>query len=159
MIDPMSDDEPQVDESRGDESRGDGARRSSSSPAMLDERDDRFHLGPSTIAGAGHGVFARVALDAGDRLEVIGVLVASDSVSDRCSHFTDRYKFRMNGALLIPVGYGGMVNHAVDANVEQLVDGDRMYLRALRAIAAGEELFLTYGPDAVRRFIPQSPKV
>jgi SET domain-containing protein len=128
------------------------ARIAPDPPAMLEERDDRFYVDRSTIPDAGQGLFARVPLARGETLEVIGVLVARESVSDRCSHYTDPYKFRMNGALLIPVGYGAMVNHATEANVEQLVDGDRLYLRALRPIAAGEELLLTYGDDAVRRF-------
>lgn len=120
-------------------------------PAMLDERDDRFFIDTSTIPVAGLGLFARVPLALGARLEVVGVLVASESVSDRCSHYTDLHKFRMKGALLIPLGYGAMANHAAEPNMERIIDGDRLYLRVLRPVAAGEELFLFYGPDALRR--------
>jgi SET domain-containing protein len=136
----------------GREERDAEARIAPDPPALLKEQDDRFYVGTSTIPDAGQGLFARVPLAPGAALEVIGVLVARESVSDRCSHYTDPYKFRMNGALLIPVGYGAMVNHAVEANVEQLVDGGRLYLRALRSIAAGEEILLTYGGDATQRF-------
>lgn len=121
-------------------------------PALIEEQDDRFRVDTSTIPEAGQGLFARVALEQGARLEVIGALVARDSPADRCSHYTDAYKFRVNGALLIPLGYAAMVNHALTPNVEKHIEGDRLYLRTLRPIAAGEELLLTYGEDAVRRF-------
>lgn len=130
----------------------DALRIAANPPAMLDEQDDRFYVDTSTIPDAGHGLFARVPLAPGARLEVIGVLVARESVSDRCSHYADTHKFRMNGALLIPLGFAAMVNHSIAPNVEQLAERDRMYLRVLRPIAAGEELLLTYGEDGVRRF-------
>lgn len=126
-------------------------------PVWLEERDDRFYVATSTIPNAGLGLFARVPLAAGATFEVIGVLVARESVADRCSHYTDPYKYRVNGALLIPVGFGAMVNHAVDSNLERVAEGHRLYLRTRRAIAEGEELLLTYGGDAVRRFPEPGP--
>jgi hypothetical protein len=127
------------------------ARESTRPPALIEEHDDRFVIGASTIPNAGRGLFARVALEAGARLEVVGVRVTPESAADQCSHYTDRYKFRVNGTLLIPLGYGAMVNHAIASNVEQVSEGDRVFLRTRRPIAAGEELLLTYGPDAARR--------
>lgn len=125
-------------------------------PVLIEEHDDRFAIETSTIPDAGRGLFARVALEAGARLEVVGVRVAPGSAADRCSHYTDRYKFRVNGVLLIPLGYAAMVNHAIAANVEQVADGDRLYLRVRRPIAAGEELLLTYGGDAAARFVSET---
>lgn len=116
-------------------------------PPLIDETDDRFELRPSTIPGAGLGVFARIDLPAGATLEVIGVLVRRESVSDRCTHFADCHKFRVGDKLLIPVGYGGLVNHSAEPNLEKRIEGERVFLRALRPIAAGEELFFRY-PDA-----------
>ncbi len=115
------------------------------------ERDDRFYLAASTIPGAGQGVFARVPLAPGDRFEVIGVLVPADSVSDRCSAFADHHKFRVGNEVLIPLGYGGMANHSDQPNLVKVIEGDRVYLVALRPIAAGEELCHCYNATAKAR--------
>ncbi|MDB5307408.1 MAG: Proteins containing domain protein [Gemmataceae bacterium] len=121
------------------------------SPPLLDEPDDRFELRPSTIPGAGQGVFARVDLPAGAVLEVIGVLVGRESAADRCTHFADCHKFRVGDQLLIPVGYGGLVNHSASPNLEKVIDGGGVFLRAVRPIAAGEELFFRYPDSALDR--------
>src|SRR5690348_6966161 len=118
---------------------------------LLDEADERFEVRPSTIPGAGLGVFARVELPAGAMLEVIGVLVRRESVADRCTHFADCHKFRVGDRLLIPVGYGGLVNHSTEPNLEKRIEGERVFLRALRPIAAGEELFFRYPAAALER--------
>ena len=119
---------------------------------FLDETDDRFEVRESTIPGAGLGVFARADLPAGATLEVVGVLVRRESVSDRCTHFADHHKFRVGDMLLIPVGLGGLVNHSAEPNLEKLLDGDRVLLRTLRPVAAGEELFFRYPDAALERF-------
>lgn len=114
---------------------------------VLDETDDRFEIRASTLPGAGLGVFARVDLPAGAALEVIGVLIRRESISDRCTHFADHHKFRLSDRLIIPCGFGGLVNHSAEPNLEKVIDGDRILLQAMRPIAAGEELFFRY-PDA-----------
>src|SRR5437899_12818876 len=91
-------------------------------PPFLDETDDRFELRASTIPGAGLGVFARVDLPAQAMLEVIGVLVRRESVADRCTHFADRHKFRVGDRLLIPAGFGGLVNHSANPNLDKVID-------------------------------------
>lgn len=118
----------------------------------LDEADSRFELRPSSIPDAGLGVFARVELAPGASLEVIGVLVTSESISDQCTHFADHHKFRISEFLLIPVGFGGLVNHSATPNLEKVIAGDRVFLKALRPIAAGEELFFRYPDAALERF-------
>lgn len=115
------------------------------------ETDDRFALGPSTVFGAGQGVFTRVPLAVGDELEIVGVKIAAHSPSDLCTAFADQHKFRLGGQLLIPLGYGGMVNHSDQPNMIKVIDGDRLVLRALRPIAAGEELFHAYNEEAQKR--------
>jgi len=118
---------------------------------FLDETDDRFELRASAIAGAGLGVYARVNLPAQAVLEVIGVLVRRESVADRCTHFADHHKFRVGDRLLIPVGFGGLVNHSANPNLDKVIDGQRVLLRTLRPVAAGEELFFRYPDDALER--------
>src|SRR5436305_14517537 len=101
---------------------------------FLDETDDRFEVRESTIPGAGLGVFARADLPAGATLEVVGVLVRRGSVSDRCTHFADHHKYRVGDNLLVPVGFGGLVNHSADPNLEKLLDGGRVLLRPPRPV-------------------------
>ena len=120
---------------------------------IVDEVDQRFYVADSGIPGGGNGLFAKVPLAAGDRFEVIGVLIRRDSVTDRCTHFCDQHKFRIgDDLLLIPMGYGGMANHSASPNMEKVFEGDRVFLRMLRPIEPGEELFFSYHPYAQDRF-------
>jgi hypothetical protein len=120
---------------------------------IVDEEDARFYVADSTLPGAGKGLFTKVPLRKGDRLEVVGVLVRRDSASDRCSHFCDHHKFRIGESLLlIPLGFGGMVNHSPNPNLQKVLEGDRLYLEALRDLPADEELFFTYTPYAQEAF-------
>lgn len=119
---------------------------------LIHENDTRFYIAPATIAGAGNGLFAKVPLARGDRLEVVGALVAVDSVADACTRYTDRYKFRLRDKLLIPMGYGGIANHSDSPNTEKVFEGDKIYLRALRAIEPDEEITYIYGATAQAQF-------
>ena len=109
------------------------------------ENDERFYVDVSTIPGAGNGLFAKIPLGEGDRLEVIGVLVPAGSPSDVCSRYADHYKFRVGDLLLIPLGFGGMVNHSKRPNMEKVIEGHSVYLRTTRSISPGEELTFQYG--------------
>ncbi len=117
----------------------------------MNEDDPRFCLKKSTIQGAGLGVFTLVPLREGDCLEVIGVRVKPESVADRCSPFADRHKFLRADWLIIPLGYAGMVNHSAQPNMVRCEKGDKLFLQALRDIAADEELFHAYNDAALRR--------
>jgi len=124
---------------------GQGAREA----AMTDKH---FCVRPSVIEGAGRGVFARVAISEGRRLWVSGFLVRRGTLADRCTHYADPYKFRVGKNLLIPTGYGGLINHSTHPNLVKIIRGKKVFLQALRTILAGEELFHHYGNDALKRF-------
>jgi hypothetical protein len=120
---------------------------------LVDEEDERFYVADSTVPGAGNGLFTKVPLRKGDRLEVVGVIVRRDSASDWCTHFCDQHKFRIGeDRLLIPLGFGAMVNHSQTANLTKVFEGDRLYLEALRDLPANEEVFFTYTPYAQEAF-------
>jgi len=120
---------------------------------LINEEDDRFYVADSTLPGAGNGLFTKVPIRKGDRLEVVGVMVRRDSTSDRCSHFCDHHKFRVGeDLLLIPLGFAAMVNHSPTPNLQKVLEGDCLYLEALRDLAANEELFFSYAPYAQEAF-------
>jgi hypothetical protein len=119
---------------------------------ILDEHDDRFCAGPSGIAGAGQGLFARVPLKAGDRLEVIGVRVRRGSASDGYTAFADEYKLRCGDYLLIPCGVAALANHSSQPNLTKVVAGEAVFLELLRDVEPGEELCFAYSEYARERY-------
>jgi hypothetical protein len=120
---------------------------------IIAESDPRFYIANSGIPGAGRGLFARIPLAAGEELRVIGVVIHADAAADECTLWADAYKLQLGDMLLIPVGYGGMVNHSSHApNMEKLVASDAVVLRTLRAVAADEELLFCYSAYAQARF-------
>ncbi|MGH9162163.1 MAG: SET domain-containing protein-lysine N-methyltransferase [Vicinamibacteraceae bacterium] len=119
---------------------------------VVNDDDDRFYIAESSIPGAGDGLFARAPLKTGARLAVIGVLVAADSVADRCTRYADEHKYRVGDCVLIPLGYGALANHSSTPNVAKVVEGHDVYLQALTDIDAGEELCFAYSARALERF-------
>jgi len=119
---------------------------------VLDETDDRFYAAPSTLPGAGRGLFARVPLRAGERLAVVGVLVRRDSDADRYTAFADEYKIRAGDYLLIPCGVAGMANDSAQPNLEKVIEGDTVFLELLHDVTAGEELCFAYSSYARERY-------
>ena len=120
---------------------------------ILTEADPRFRIGPSGLPGAGLGVFAITPLLPGDSLQVVGFLVPADSLADECTRYADAYKFRVGDCLLIPTGYGGIVNHSAESpNMEKVIVGMDVHLKVIRPIAAGEELLYIYSDYARERF-------
>ncbi len=118
----------------------------------LGEREKRVYVSKSRMPRAGRGLFAAQALARGALLEVVGTLVPAGSAADRCTAYADAYKFRAGRSLLIPTGYGALANHSCSPNLEKVVKGSRVFLRALRPIEKGEELLFAYSRYARRRF-------
>ena len=77
---------------------------------------------------------------------------SADSVADRCTRYADEHKYRVGDTLVIPVGFGAMVNHSPVPNMAKVVDASGLYLEALRDIDANEELSFAYDPRALDRF-------
>jgi hypothetical protein len=64
--------------------------------------------------------------------------------------YEQRTRLRVGDLLLIPLGFGGMVNHSKHPNMEKVIDGQTVYLRTTRTIHPGEELFFTYGEEFLK---------
>jgi hypothetical protein len=127
---------------------------------FVEETDLRFALMPSTIENAGMGCFAAVDLKKGDYIEVIGVYVKKGGIADKCTAYATRYKFNGHDnqeANIVPMGYGGMINHTPDTAKQNVKlefarglarrsnDAGQVIYRFTRDIPAGEELLGYYG--------------
>jgi len=128
-------------------------------PALFEETDTRFKIGPSTIAGAGLGLFAAIALAEGERLMIEGIAIRPGSIADQCTKYADQYKIRIGPYLMIPSGFSAMVNHSeTDANLDKVHDDSPCgWFVANRSVEAGEELFFRYHPYALEQFSNTSP--
>lgn len=115
---------------------------------FVQPRDPRLEVKRSSLPHpqAGMGLFAAQPWEQGQKWEVRGILVEPFSVADKLTRYTDRCKWRTPAGLLIPLGYGALVNHSDTPNCEKLWDAERqvLYCEATRRIEAGEEWFLKY---------------
>ncbi len=119
---------------------------------IFDDADDCCEIRESEISGAGRGLFAKRAFAKDDCLQVNGVLIDRHSIADDCTRYADQYKFRIGDKLLIPTGYAALLNHSYHPNMEKIIEGTKVFLRALRDILPGEELVFCYSEYAREKF-------
>jgi hypothetical protein len=119
----------------------------------IQPEDTRFEIRPSTIPQAGRGLFARVDLPVGERLEICGVLIVPDSITDQCTGWADAYKIRFSNTLILPTGFAAIVNHSDRPNVMKREIHGKYFFEVSITIQKGEELFFKYSDYAVDRFI------
>lgn len=101
----------------------------------------------------GKGVFATVDLAEGEFLiEYKGELISWDEALRRHPHDpanpTHTFYFHLDDGHVIDGGVGGnssrWINHSCDPNCEAEQDGMRIFIKTIRPVAAGEELFFDY---------------
>lgn len=102
----------------------------------------------------GRGVYAAAPIAAGTRIiEYTGERITWEEAVDRHPHDPSQpnhtFYFHLDGGLVIDALYGGndarWINHACEPNCEaDEVDG-RVFIKALRDLEPGEELFYDYG--------------
>ena len=102
----------------------------------------------------GNGVFAARALKAGEVLiEYVGEIIDWEEALRRHPHNpaepNHTFYFHIEGGNVIDANVGGnasrWINHACEPNCESDEQDGRVFIKALRDIAAGEELFYDYG--------------
>ena len=102
----------------------------------------------------GKGVYALVDLADGETLiEYTGEVITWDEALRRHPHDPSdpnhTFYFHIDESRVIDAKFGGnsarWINHSCAPNCEAEIDGGRVYIRALRNIRAGEELFYDYG--------------
>jgi SET domain-containing protein len=124
-------------------------RRTSSSP-----RNEWLVLRRSTIHG--RGVYARTDIPKGTRLiEYTGEKITNAEADRRYEDARMRrhhtFLFILNSRTCVDAAVGGNVaryiNHSCDPNCEAIIDGQHIWIEALRDIRAGEELSYDYEYD------------
>jgi len=102
----------------------------------------------------GKGVFALQDIAEGETLiEYVGEVISWDEAQDRHPHDPNdpnhTFYFHVNEDRVIDALHGGnssrWINHSCDPNCEADEDNDRIFIKAIRNIKAGEELNYDYG--------------
>jgi SET domain-containing protein len=102
----------------------------------------------------GRGVFATQVIEPGSTvIEYKGEIITWDEALRRHPHDPDQpnhtFYFHLDDGHVIDGKYQGnsarWINHSCAPNVEAEQDGNRVFLKALREITPGEELFFDYG--------------
>lgn len=92
----------------------------------------------------GRGVLAVDGVASGDCVEICPIIC--DVQEDHCVPPLRDYAFRFQDRLLLLGGCGSFYNHSEQPNAEweMITDSDQIMLRAVRPIAAGEEITIKY---------------
>ncbi|MEK8030450.1 SET domain-containing protein-lysine N-methyltransferase [Ideonella sp. DXS29W] len=116
----------------------------------------------------GKGVFAVQPIEPGETLiEYTGEIIGWDEALDRHPHDPSQpdhtFYFQLDdGDRVIDALYGGnasrWINHACDPNCEADETDGRVFIKALRPIAPGEELFYDYRLSIDERLTPALKK-
>jgi hypothetical protein len=102
----------------------------------------------------GKGVFALQDLAEGETLiEYVGEVISWDEAQERHPHDPEdpnhTFYFHVNEDRVIDALFGGnssrWINHSCNPNCEADEDNDRIFIKAIRNIKAGEELNYDYG--------------
>ena len=113
-------------------------------PKKIEARQSAIH---------GNGVFATEAIAKGERIiRYKGLLRTHEEVDAVYADEADTghtFLFTLNDKYVIDANVDGndarWINHSCDPNCEAETEDGRVFIRALRNIAAGEELFYDYG--------------
>jgi uncharacterized protein len=95
----------------------------------------------------GRGVIATAEIAAGETIEVCPILELGEADA---SGLLDDYTVSLgeNPGYALLLGYGSLYNHSDEPNAEYLVEADDAYaFVALRDIAAGEQITISYGEE------------
>lgn len=115
----------------------------------------------------GKGVFALQPLAPGETvIEYTGEVITWREALRRHPHDPQdpnhTFYFHIDDGHVIDAKVGGnaarWINHACSPNCEADEDGGRVFIRALRAIEPGEELFYDYGLTIDERYTPKLKK-
>ena len=130
------------------------ARKPSARKASPAKSSDARRIQTRRSGVHGKGVFALVDLAPGETLiEYTGEIITWTEALDRHPHDPSdpnhTFYFHIDEDHVIDAKYGGnsarWINHSCKPNCEADIEDGRVFIRSLRAIEAGEELFYDYG--------------
>ena len=133
-------------------------------PAMP-SRGRRFQVRRSGVHGK--GVFALQPIPAGEViLEYVGEIIKWPEALRRHPHDPSdpnhTFYFTIDDGQVIDANVGGnasrWINHACEPNCEADQQGSRVFIKALRDLMPGEELFYDYGLVIDERYTPTLKK-
>jgi SET domain-containing protein len=120
---------------------------------MNELKESYFTIGPSTIEGAGNGLFSNVKIKVGDTIgHYTGEILNDEEVnelpyvdSDYILWVCKDHNIVGEGAL---ANYTRYINHSEQANGRIVVSTrwKKARIEAIVSIAPGEEIFIDYGP-------------
>lgn len=127
------------------------SKKSSASPSTSAERPLPFELRESTIQG--RGAFATRRIRKGTRIiEYTGERITQDEADERYDdeamgrHHT--FLFTLDDDTVIDAAVDGnearFINHSCDPNCQALIEGDKIFIYALKDISPGTELVYDY---------------
>jgi SET domain-containing protein len=129
-------------------------RKPSARPAPADKSGDSRRIQTRRSGVHGKGVFALVDIEPGETLiEYTGEIITWTQALDRHPHDPSdpnhTFYFHIDEEHVIDAKYGGnsarWINHSCKPNCEADIEDGRVFIRSLRAIKAGDELFYDYG--------------
>ncbi|WIT12935.1 SET domain-containing protein-lysine N-methyltransferase [Paucibacter sediminis] len=115
----------------------------------------------------GRGVYAMAHIEAGETLiEYTGERISWDEAMDRHPHDPSdpnhTFYFQLDTGEVIDALYGGnsarWINHSCEPNCEADEINGRVFIKALRDLFPGEELFYDYGLVIDERYTPKLKK-
>ncbi|ABM39259.1 SET domain-containing protein [Polaromonas naphthalenivorans] len=136
----------------------------SASPAPPVAGSDKRRIQTRRSGVHGKGVFALQDLAEGETLiEYTGEVISWPEALRRHPHDPAQpnhtFYFHIDEAHVIDAKFGGnssrWINHSCQPNCEADETGGRVFIKALRNIAAGEELFYDYGLIIDARYTPK----
>lgn len=111
-----------------------------------------LYVGQSDVAG--YGIFAAEPIAADAMIEECPVVPVELEYKT-----LNNYYFQINDQFVMPLGFGALYNHSDQPNAEYTYDANRYLLnvRALKPIAAGDEICINYGKDWFdeRKLVPR----
>ncbi|HEX8825515.1 MAG TPA: SET domain-containing protein-lysine N-methyltransferase [Archangium sp.] len=125
-----------------------------------------FELRASSIQG--RGAFATRAIRKGARIieylgERISQAVADERYDDSTMSRHHTFLFNVDEDTVIDAAHEGndarFINHSCDPNCQAFLEGDRIYIYALRNIAVGDELCYDYSYDRTEDMGPEEEKL
>ena len=139
------------------------AKNTVKSPAPVHPADSR-RIQTRRSGVHGKGVFAIQDIGEGETIiEYVGAIITWKEAQKRHPHDPNdpnhTFYFHIDEKHVIDALYGGnssrWINHSCDANCEADAEGGRVFIKALRDIAPGEELNYDYGLIIDERYTPK----